>query len=106
MPWTKNMKVMIHNNKIIHVSVNDVTDDMVSIAKDTVTVKDDNENYMRISKNDPRFINGELVGVNKNKIGIADHLNQKNINVICVKVSPIRAIILDGTEIIAKNVNH
>lgn len=78
MPWTKNMKVMKRGDVIIHVNKKDVTDDMISIVKDTVTVKDKDGNNLRVSINDPRYMSGELVGVNKGKTGLFDHLNVKN----------------------------
>lgn len=75
--WTKNMKVMKLNGKVIHVNKNDVTDEMTSIVKDTVTVKDEDGNNFRVSKTDPRYLNGQLVGVNKGRKGMFDHMNAK-----------------------------
>jgi len=40
-----------------------------------VTVKDKLGYTYNVSKDDPKFISGELVGINKNKVGLANHLN-------------------------------
>lgn len=77
-PWTKGMKVMRRGGDIVHVREEDITDDMISIVKYTATVKDREGNYLRVSVDDPRIKSGELVGVNKGKEGLADHLNVKN----------------------------
>lgn len=76
--WTKNKKVMYQNNEVVWVDKSDVTDDMVSICKNTVTVKDENNNNLRVSIQDEKYLNGKYVGVNKGKKGLFDHIN-KNI---------------------------
>jgi hypothetical protein len=42
-----------------------------------VTVKDKNGNALSVMKDDPRLLDGTLVGINKGKTGLADHLNKK-----------------------------
>lgn len=88
--WTKNMKVMRRGNEIIHIEKDKVTEDMVSIVKNTVTVKDKDGNHYRVSIEDSRYISGELVGVNKGKQGLTNHLNSiKHVCPHCGKVTAI-----------------
>lgn len=48
--------------------VNDITKAKMSLAKTgKFQAKDKNNNYFLISKDDPRYISGELVGINKGK---------------------------------------
>ena len=68
---------MLVDGIVSWVDVNDITSDMVSISKDYVSVKDDLGNTFRVHKTDPRYISGEVVGVNKGKVGLATHLNSK-----------------------------
>lgn len=42
------------------------------VNKGMVTVKDKNGDKLRVSKDDPRYISGELVGVNKGMIAVVD----------------------------------
>jgi len=39
--------------------------ELSSIGKNTITVKDINGNKFRVNKDDPRYLSGELVGINK-----------------------------------------
>lgn len=76
--WTKGKKVMVDKDgKTIQVDKDKVTEDMISIVKDTITVKDSSGKYYRVNKNDERYLTGEFVGVNKGRKGLADHLNKK-----------------------------
>lgn len=47
-------------------------------ALNHVTVKDKDGNTLSVMKDDPRFLDGTLSGINKGKTGLANHLNQKN----------------------------
>lgn len=78
-PWTKGMKVM-KNSKgdTIWIAKNQVTEDLSSIVKDTITVKDSVGNFLRVHKTDSRYLSGELVGVNRGKSGLSAHLNNKD----------------------------
>lgn len=41
-----------------------------SISKDHVTVKDNKNNFYRVTKDDPRYLSGELVHVSKGRVTI------------------------------------
>ena len=43
-----------------------------------VYVKDRNGNTFNVEKDDPRFATGEIFGLNKGKVGLADHLNKND----------------------------
>jgi hypothetical protein len=43
-----------------------------SISYNKVAVKDENGNILQVDKNDPRYLNGELIHVNKGKITVKD----------------------------------
>lgn len=76
--WSSGMKVMKNaSGEILWVKIDEVTDDMVSIVKGTATVKDHQGNMYRVPVDDPRIKSGELVGVNRGKAGLANHLNEK-----------------------------
>lgn len=77
-PWTKNKKVMKINDEIIWVDSDKVTPDMNSINKDKISVRDSHGNNYSVANNDPRYISGELVAVNKGRNGLANHLNVRN----------------------------
>lgn len=49
--------------------------EFTSVVKDTVTVKTADGQYLRVSLDDPRYLSGELVGVNRGKKGLSAHLN-------------------------------
>jgi len=45
--------------------------------KNTFSVKDKDGKVYRVNKNDPRYLNGELVGINKNMVIVIDKNNKK-----------------------------
>lgn len=49
--------------------------DIESISINMVAVKTADGQYLRVSLDDPRYLSGELVGVNKGKKGLSTHLN-------------------------------
>ena len=77
--WSTNKKVMkLKNNEheIIWIDSDKVTDDMISISKNFVSVKDANGKYLKVKNNDENYINGNFVGVNKGRTGLFDHINK------------------------------
>lgn len=44
-----------------------------------IAVKDKFNNCLLVNKDDPRFTSGELVGINKDKAGLWNHINSKRI---------------------------
>jgi hypothetical protein len=73
--WSANKAVMLVDGVVSWVDVNNISADMRSISKDFVSVKDNSGKTFRTHKTDPRYVSGEVVGVNKGKIGLANHLN-------------------------------
>ena len=74
-PWSKNKAVMFVDGVVSWIDTDKITSDMIAIAKDYVSVKDASGNTFRVHKTDPRYISGEIVGVNKGKSGLFNHLN-------------------------------
>lgn len=76
--WFKNKVVVRDSNGNIK-SINNKdwkqNSEFTSIVKDTVTVKTADGQYLRVNLDDPRYLSGELVGVNKGKKGLSTHLN-------------------------------
>jgi hypothetical protein len=90
----------IHINKFLSKSItNDIffisnddprylSGELIAYSKDTISVKDKNGNNLRVHKNDSRYLSGELIHnwvgkkhtvESKNKISIANKINQKGI---------------------------
>lgn len=80
--WSTGKSVVKIDDKIFWVNKEDITEDMISISKNIVSVKDENGKTKRVSIDDPEYISGKLVGVNKGKQGLFSHINETKIKCI------------------------
>jgi hypothetical protein len=72
MVLSKDKRVM--NGELIHI-LSGIKHTKKSSLRETVTVKDVNNNYFRISIHDSRYLSGELVGVAKGLLPVRDRNN-------------------------------
>ena len=77
MAWTKGKTIIKSNTGNIWINVEDRTDDMISVMKNTVVLKDTTGEYKRFNINDPIIEELDLHGPNKGRKGLFNHLNEK-----------------------------